>query len=251
MDRFVEWLEVHPDTPVFAYLHFFDPHSPCEPYPPFDTMWADPRGREEYLRRLEALKKVVADAFLAQRGMATPSELARAGIDEAAFIRYSKDWYDGSIRGMDTEIGRLVERLRGLGLERRSLVAFYSDHGEEFHDHGRMWHGQSLYGEMIRVPLILWAPGRIAPGVQVKEPVGLIDVMPTLLEMSGVHLPDAAQGQSLGPLLRRPGESGVVEAATASGLLPPWRAASSARGTWGRRGRPPRRCAPEAPAQGR
>jgi len=215
VDRFVEWLEGHPDTPVFAYLHFFDPHSPYEPHPPFDALWADPKGRDEYLRQLETLKKVVADAFLAQRGMATPEELARAGIDEAAFIRYSKDWYDGSIRGMDTEIGRLVECLRGLGLERRSLVAFYSDHGEEFHEHGRMWHGQSVYGEMIRVPLILWAPGRIAPGLQVKEPVGLVDVMPTLLEMSGVGLPQAAQGQSLGPLLRKPGDGGVVEAATA------------------------------------
>jgi arylsulfatase A-like enzyme len=215
VDRFLEWLEAHPDTPVFAYLHFFDPHSPYQPNPPFDTLWADPKKRDEYQRQLEMLKKAVSDAFLAQRGMATPAELARAGIDEADFIQYSKDWYDGSIRGMDTEIGRLVERLRGLGLDRRSLVAFYSDHGEEFHDHGRMWHGQSVYGEMIRVPLILWAPGRIAPGLDVKEPVGLVDVMPTLLEMSGVGLPAAAQGQSLGPLLRKPGDDGTVEAATA------------------------------------
>jgi arylsulfatase A-like enzyme len=215
VDRFVDWLDAHPDTPVFAYLHFFDPHAPYEPNPPFDTMWADPKGRDEYLRELETIKKVVDDPLLAQRGMATREELARAGIDEAAFMRYSVDWYDGSIRGMDTEIGRLVERLRGLGLERRSLVAFYADHGEEFHDHGRMWHGQSVYGEMIRVPLVLWAPGRIASGLQVKEPVGLIDVMPTLLEMSRARVPDAAQGQSMGPLLRRPGEGDVVEAATA------------------------------------
>jgi arylsulfatase A-like enzyme len=215
VDRFVDWLDGHRDVRVFAYLHFFDPHSPYEPNPPFDTLWADPKGREEYLRQLEALKKVVADAFLAQRGMATPEELARAGIDEEAFLRYSKDWYDGSIRGMDTEIGRLVERLRELGLERRSVVAFYADHGEEFHDHGRMWHGQGVYGEMIRVPLILWAPGRVAPGARVDEPVQLIDVMPTLLEVSGLPAPEAAQGQSLRPLVRRPGGEGVVEAATA------------------------------------
>jgi arylsulfatase A-like enzyme len=215
VDRFLEWLEGHPDVRVFAYLHFFDPHPPYQPNPPFDTLWADPKGREEYQRELEALKKAVADAFLAQRGMATTEELARAGIDEASYIQFSKDWYDGSIRGMDTEIGRLVERLRGLGLDRRSVVAFYGDHGEEFHDHGRMWHGQSIYGEMLRVPLILWAPGRIAPGLQVKEPVGLIDVMPTLLEMGRVGIPAAAQGQSLGPLMRKPGDGDVVEAATA------------------------------------
>lgn len=215
VDRFVDWLDGHRDVRVFAYLHFFDPHSPYEPNRPFDTLWADPKGREEYGRQQETLKKVVADAFLAQRGMATPAELARAGIDEEAFIRYSKDLYDGAIRGMDTEIGRLVERLRELGLERRSLVAFYSDHGEEFHDHGRMWHGQSVYGEMIRVPLILWGPGRIAPGLRVGEPVELVDIMPTLLETSGVLAPEAVQGQSLLPLVRRPGGSGVVEAASA------------------------------------
>jgi arylsulfatase A-like enzyme len=215
VDRFVDWLDGHRDVRVFAYLHFFDPHSPYEPNRPFDTLWADPKGREEYVRQQEILKKVVADAFLAQRGMATPEELARAGIDEQAFIRYSKDLYDGSIRGMDAEIGRLVERLRDLGLDRRSLLAFFSDHGEEFHDHGRMWHGQGVYGEMIRVPLILWAPGRIPEGLRVDEPVELIDVMPTLLEASGARSPDAAQGQSLRPLLRRPGGDGVVEAASA------------------------------------
>ena len=75
------------------------PHSPYEPNRPYDTLWADPKGREEYLRQQEVLKKFVADAFLAQRGMATRDELPKAGLDPAAFIRYSKDWYDGSIRG--------------------------------------------------------------------------------------------------------------------------------------------------------
>ena len=64
-----------------------------------------------------------------------------------------------------------------------------------------MWHGQSVYGEMIRVPLILWGPGRVPQGVDIEEPVQLIDVMPTLLELSGLALPEGAQGQSLRPLL--------------------------------------------------
>lgn len=202
VDRMVEWLDVHPDVPVFVYLHFMDPHSPYEPNRPFDTLWADPKGREEYLRQLEVLKKgVVSDAFLASRGMATRDELVKAGLDPETFLRYAKDWYDGSIRGMDTEMARLIERIQGLGLAERTLVAFFADHGEEFHDHGRMWHGQSVYGEMIHVPLILWSPGRIPRGVKVEETVQLIDVMPTLLDLSGLRAPEAAQGQSLRPLL--------------------------------------------------
>ena len=203
VDRLVDWLGDHRDVPFFVYLHFFDPHAPYEPNRPYDTMWADPKGREEYLRQQEVLKKTITDAFMAQRGMATRAQLVEAGVDPEAYIRYSKDWYDGAIRGMDTEIGRLVERLRELGLGERTLLALYADHGEEFHDHGRMWHGQSVYGEMIRVPLILWGPGRVAKGVNVDEPVELIDVMPTLLDLSGVPLPAGVQGQSMRPLLTK------------------------------------------------
>jgi arylsulfatase A-like enzyme len=102
---------------------------------------------------------------------------------------------------MDTELSRLVECLRELGMDRRTVIAFYADHGEEFHDHGRMWHGESVYGEMIRVPLILWGPGRVPHGPGVDEPVELIDIMPTLLELAGVPVPAGLQGQSLRPLL--------------------------------------------------
>jgi arylsulfatase A-like enzyme len=209
VDRLVEWIDDHDDVPFFIFLHVFDPHSPYEPYRPYDTMWADPKGREEYLRQQEALKKVVKNAFLAQRGMATPDELRQAGVDPEAYLRYSKDWYDGSIRGMDDELGRLVERLQERGLRDKSLLAFYADHGEEFHDHGRMWHGQGVYGEMIRVPLIFWGPGRLAKGTRVEEPVALIDVMPTLIELSGLKAPPGLQGRSLRPLVS-PGPGSVA-----------------------------------------
>jgi arylsulfatase A-like enzyme len=102
--------------------------------------------------------------------------------------------------------------MQELGLRDRSLVAFFADHGEEFHDHGRMWHGQSIYGEMIRVPLILWGPGRVPTGVKVEEPVGLIDVMPTLLEYAGLPPPPGIQGQSLRPLLASDRQTGGLAA---------------------------------------
>ena len=203
VDRLVDWLGDHRDVPFFVYLHFFDPHPPYEPNRPYDTLWADPKGREQYLKDQEALKKTVTDAFMAQRGMATREEMTKAGVDPDAYLRFSKDWYDGSIRGMDTEIGRLVERLRELGLADRSLIAFYADHGEEFHEHGRMWHGQSVYGELLRVPLIVWGPGHVAKGVKIDEPVELVDVMPTLLDLSGVSPPAGMQGQSMRPLLEK------------------------------------------------
>jgi arylsulfatase A-like enzyme len=211
VDRAIEWLEAHRDVPSFVFLHFMDPHSPYVPNRPYDATWADPAGRDEYVRQQKALKKFIASPTMAMRAMATREELTKAGFDPEWFLRYSKDWYDGSILGMDREIGRLVERIEGNGLRDRTLFAFYADHGEEFHEHGEMFHGQSVYGEMIRVPLIVWAPGRVRPATDRKETAQLVDVMPTLLDLSGLPLPRPMQGRSLRPLLAASG-SGPWEA---------------------------------------
>ena len=125
------------------------------------------RGARSTCASRRSLKKFIASPFMAQRGMATREELSKAGLDPDGFLRYSKDWYDGSIRGMDREIGAARRApARSCGLRDRTLIAFYADHGEEFHEHGRMFHGQSVYGEMIRVPLIFWGPGRVGEGRQ-------------------------------------------------------------------------------------
>ncbi len=108
---------------------------------------------------------------------------------------------------MDTEIGRLLGRLEELGLTNDVAVAVVGDHGEEFLEHGNSWHGQSVYGELTRVPLLLWAPGHVPAGRQVAETVRTIDLMPTLLELSGLPVPETLQGQSLLPLLADDGGS--------------------------------------------
>ncbi len=201
VDRATEWIENHRDGPFFLYLHVFDPHSPYEPRRPYDAMWADPSKREEHIRQRESLRKTIKSPFLSARGMATREEMRAAGIDPAAYIAYDKDWYDSSIRALDAELARLFERLRTAGLDDKTAVVFLSDHGEEFHDHGRMWHGQSAYGEMVRVPLLLRWPGRVQAGRIVEEAVQLIDVMPTLLDFSRLQHPEGLQGQSLAPLV--------------------------------------------------
>jgi arylsulfatase A-like enzyme len=94
-----------------------------------------------------------------------------------------------------------VERLRELGLGDKTLIAFGSDHGEEFLEHGRPFHGYSTYGEMLNVPLLFWWPGALPGGVAVDRTVQNIDLMPTLLELSRLEVPIRVQGQSLLPLL--------------------------------------------------
>jgi choline-sulfatase len=201
VDCLLPWLDAHRDTPFFAYLHVFDPHDPFEPRAPYDALWADPARKPEHEAQLEAARKVIADPLLKMFGMPTRDELTRAGVDPERFVAQELDWYDGSIRAMDAEIGRLLERLRELGLDRRTLVAFTSDHGEEFLEHGRSFHGQSIYGELTQVPLLFWGPGLLEPTPTIEQTVESIDIMPTLLELARVPAPAGMQGVSLAPLL--------------------------------------------------
>jgi arylsulfatase A-like enzyme len=213
VDRLLPWLEAHREVPFFVFLHVADPHDPYKPDPPYDTLFADPARTEGHERQGKEVKKHIADPLLRHMGslMATREELLAAKVDPAAFVGHDRDLYDGAIRGMDAEMGRLAERLRQLRLDRKVLLVFTGDHGEEFLDHGRMFHGQSVYGEMNDVPLILWGPGRV-PRRAVDETVETIDVMPTLLEASGLPVPAEAQGRSLWSLVTEPSAVGVVRA---------------------------------------
>jgi arylsulfatase A-like enzyme len=205
MDRLLPWLAAHRDVPFFVLLHLSDPHSPHSPYPPYDSMFGDPRGRAAHEQEREKVRPLIANANMRRFGMPSRDELVRAGVDPERFMAYEKDGYDGSIRSMDAELGRLRERLGELGLDRRTLMVFLADHGEEFLEHGRSFHNQSIYGELTSVPLFFWWPGGVPAGRRAKDTVQLIDVMPTLLDLSGLPAPKGIQGASLVPLMRGDG----------------------------------------------
>ena len=227
VDRLLPWLTAHADVPFFVFLHVSDPHDPFKPYPPYDTLFNDPSMADEHERQAEAVKKLIQDPLLKDFGMPSRAELVKAGLDPAAYTSFNEGWYDGSIRGMDAEIGRLMEGLRTLGLAEKTLVVFTGDHGEEFLDHGRSFHGQSVYGELNNLPLILHRPGSVPAGRRVAETVESIDLMPTLLAMSRLPVPAEAQGADLAPLLTgagwkpRPAFSEKAETKDGSDSPPP------------------------------
>jgi arylsulfatase A-like enzyme len=216
VDRLLPWLEAHRDVPFFVFLHVADPHDPYKPYPPYDVMWADPAKAREHERVQKEARKFISDPLLKAFGMPSREELVKGKFDPDAFIDYDRGWYDGSIRAMDVEIGRLVERLKSLGLDRKTLLVFTGDHGEEFYDHGRSFHGQSVYGEMNNLALVLWGPGVVPAGKTVEETVQTVDLMPTLLELSGLRIPPGVQGHSLAPLLSGGSSEGAVHASGAN-----------------------------------
>ena len=201
VDRLVEWIDGHKDVPFFAFLHIFDPHSPFEPYRPYENLWMTPEEIAQHRRDMKKAREFIEEDFFKRQALANPEELERAGLDQERYVAAQKAWYDASIRAMDVEIFRLVERLQELGLAESTLIAFGSDHGEEFLEHGRPFHGFNTYGEMLNVPLLLWWPGALPAGVTVDRTVQNIDLMPTLLELSRLEVPIRVQGQSLLPLL--------------------------------------------------
>ena len=122
------------------------------------------------------------------------------GADEAA-SRVAA--YDSEIRLVDSVIEDLY---RTLGWDRNTLFILVADHGEEFGDHGGRGHGQTLFTEMLHVPFLVHWPGRLAPR-RVAEPVGLIDVLPTLRDLAGAPAEPRDEGRSLRHLL----EGGPVD----------------------------------------
>jgi arylsulfatase A-like enzyme len=105
------------------------------------------------------------------------------------------DRYDSEIAYVDDKIGRMIAAVDAAGLTTSTIVAVSSDHGDEFLEHGNEYHGRSLYNEVIRVPLIVAAPGR-DPAVA-TAPVSVIDVGPTLLDLVGLTRPTGQNGRSL------------------------------------------------------
>ncbi len=201
VDRLLPWLAAHRNDPFFVFLHVYDPHHPYKTYPPHDFEWADPAMEARHRRGTQRIQALISDPLRRRFTMPTRGELIAAGVRPEDWIGYERDLYDGSVLAMDAEIGRLLSGLGELGLDQRTLVVFTSDHGEEFLEHGRMFHGQGLYGEQLRVPLIFRWPGVVAPGMAIDATVELVDLMPTILELAGRRFPEGMQGDSLVPLL--------------------------------------------------
>lgn len=203
--RLGNWLEERGDSPFFVLLHVADPHSPYPPLSDYDTVFAEDGEMERLEELVEQVKPSITHHPLMQRfGMPRREELEQAGIDPDDFVRLEHLGYDSSIRGLDDAIGSLVETLDRLGLKDDTLMGFVSDHGTEFLEHDAHFHGHTAYGELNRVPLFFWGPSFVTQPQTVSATVQTIDLMPTLLELSGLPVPEAAQGQTLIPFFSDP-----------------------------------------------
>lgn len=166
--RAARWLESTDARPFFLFIHTYQVHAPYDPPEGFADLFDEPLPRDP---------------------VPEPNRAAR-------------DAYDGEIRYTDGLVGEFLAALAARGLADETLVVVTSDHGEQFGEHFWTGHGFSTHDEAIRVPLLLRAPGLVPAGRIVEAQVGLVDLVPTLLDLLGLASDDSLQGASFAGLIR-------------------------------------------------
>src|SRR5918996_4848058 len=207
LDGVVEWLRENRDGPFFLYVHSWATHMP------YDILHSE---RQDWL----AAKQEVIDGIQS---------------DSASALEAMRERYRQAVeRQSEVLFASLLEELEALGLREETVLVFTSDHGESWGERFAAkgdvkgvyhMHGATLYDEIVHLPLILSAPGRLEPAV-VSSQVRSVDLVPTLLELAGLPGRET-DGVSL---LDVDGDRPAVIAGTDMGALtklavrmPPWK----------------------------
>jgi uncharacterized sulfatase len=185
----IGFVEANRDRPFLLSIHFRAPHAPYAPVP------------EEDSAPYRDLDPTIPDV---------------AGLPRARVKTLTRQYY-ASVGSVDRNVGRLLDRLDSLGLSQRTIVVFTSDHGYMIGHHG-LWHKgnatwlvegkqgrrPNMFDDSIRVPLLVRWPGVVAGGTIIDEVVSNLDHFRSLLEMTGLGVPDNLNlgGRSYAPLLR-------------------------------------------------
>lgn len=206
-DEALEWLDRRDGTRPFGlFVHYDGPHMPY-------------RLPDEFAHTFDSVDPARVDPeFRAQLFPQDKGELDKANstsmfrlLNQVAWgrrklqpdtLRWMIDKYDASVRYNDEAVGRLLDGLRGRGLDEDTVVVVLSDHGEEFHEHGNLGHaGVHLYEEVTRTVGIVHDPRRAEPR-RVSIPLSQIDVWPTLLKLAEARrVPEGWSGRGMAPLL--------------------------------------------------
>ena len=182
-----------PEKPFFLWVHYLDPHFPYTPPAPYSDMFQD----DEHFDESEVFE--VSDRPMQQ--------LVKVGfkkvLEERTDLAFYKARYDAEIAYTDFHINALLENMENRGLMNKTLTVMTSDHGESLGEHYFYFdHGRFGFDTCLNVPLIFHYPGQLPPRV-VNEPVALVDLAPTLLQIAGVELEDGRymQGKTMMPRL--------------------------------------------------
>jgi arylsulfatase A-like enzyme len=181
------WIEAHKDERFFVYIQTIDPHVPYDP--PGEILALYDENHAAYTGQV--------------RNRSTGNQLGDAKRNPPRIIfteadrQRLKDLHDAEITFHDRYFGPFIDKLKELGLYEDMVFVITSDHGEEFNEHGSWGHGHSVYQELLHVPLIVRWPAAESAGERVPHVVSTMDIGPTILEASGVAIPEVFEGGSL------------------------------------------------------
>ncbi|MBN1947272.1 MAG: sulfatase-like hydrolase/transferase [Bradymonadales bacterium] len=180
-----DWIGEQTTGSWLSFVWTVDPHVPYDPPPEILTLYYPETYRGSIQPR------------------ATGSLLDQLGTRrlEGEDLRYLIALYQGEITYNDQWFGQMIEDLRSRQLLDDTLVVVLADHGEAFYDHGRVGHGTSVYEEQVSVPLMFCHPRSLGESRWIETEVESIDLMPTLLDLFDIELPESVQGVSLADLL--------------------------------------------------
>jgi arylsulfatase A-like enzyme len=184
----LEQLRRHRDEPNFMLIHLYDPHLDYDPPAEYASRFTGGRTKPAPPVKGAICRK------MAEEGGGRPAQ---------AVIDYIGGVYLGEVAFVDSQIGRLIDSLKEMGLYDRSTLIITADHGEEFWEHGGFEHGHTLYDELIHVPLVIKFPehNRIE-AASIDSQVRLLDIMPTVFDLLGLEQPESFAGVSLMPMIR-------------------------------------------------
>jgi len=175
---------------VFMFLHTYDVHCPYTPDEAYASRFRSPDA-----------------SFIETEGRCGYTHYSQLALTPGQ-VRYLSDQYDASIREADDALGPFLDYLDTSGRLDDTIVVITSDHGEEFWEHGQIGgHALSLHREVLMIPLVIVGP-ELEPA-HVPTPIGLVDLVPTLLDLVELPVPDSVEGVSRTSELRRPPSPGA------------------------------------------
>jgi len=191
----LELLESYKKEKFFIWYHYHGLHLPYNPPRPYDRIF-----QEDIVNETSADSEAIST--IRKKSVIKYGSINFNDRDKKTVVAL----YDGQIRQLDDYMGRLIRKMEDWGILDNTLIIVTSDHGEELFEHGFIGHASTslnakLYDEFIRIPLIIWWPKKLNHRI-VNELVQQIDIMPTILDILGLPIPEGLQGSSLLPLIK-------------------------------------------------
>lgn len=192
----MKWIKKDLKSSFFVWIHYRGVHTPYTPPPPYNRLFVN----DEFY---DARKK----APLVDNPVVWGGIFPKANLDNIQEVDYYIAQYDGAIKYVDYWIGELVRSLKTNGLYENTVVIISADHGEALGEHNLYFgHGNTMYDELLKVPLIIKFPKGVFANKSFKMQVRSVDIMPTVLKYLDLRIPKYTDGESLLPVIKE--ESG-------------------------------------------